>query len=378
MSCRCVGARSSSSRTDVPIDPYALGLLLGDGCLTTVDDPVRSPRRTPSSPKRLQDVLSGVQVRHKGGYRLRAARMRAGAAAVHRPNPVTAAASRPGTVRARSRRRSSFRPCTSYNSAAVRLGRLAGTSRHRRRPRHAGRAVLPDPVHDLLARVCATMSMFLVRSLGGVAYWRRRSAAGRKPGFAQRATGRAPQRRVRPRDPAAARTRALPAERASATSIDRFGGGRPMRFIESIEPAGEMETVCIQVAAADSLYVTDDFIAHAQHAQRRLHHSRRGAEHHAGADEDVPDPARLRLEDRGHRRRHPDRPARRHPQRPAGRARHPHRRRRRQLREPHQLPTSSGTGWSARSSTPTPARTRGRHRPPGLDRAAPAPVQPSH
>jgi phosphate starvation-inducible PhoH-like protein len=40
----------------------------------------------------------------------------------------------------------------------------------------------------------------------------------------------------------------------------RHGGGRPMRFIESIEPAGEAETVCIQVAAADSLYVTDDFL----------------------------------------------------------------------------------------------------------------------
>src|SRR5262249_56512378 len=40
----------------------------------------------------------------------------------------------------------------------------------------------------------------------------------------------------------------------------RHGGGRPMRFVESIEPAGEAETVCIQVAAADSLYVTDDFL----------------------------------------------------------------------------------------------------------------------
>src|SRR5207249_5911981 len=38
------------------------------------------------------------------------------------------------------------------------------------------------------------------------------------------------------------------------------GGGRPMRFIDRIEPAGEFETVCIRVAAADSLYVTDDFL----------------------------------------------------------------------------------------------------------------------
>ena len=35
-----------------------------------------------------------------------------------------------------------------------------------------------------------------------------------------------------------------------------------MRFIESIEPAGESEgdTMCISVAAQDSLYVTGDFI----------------------------------------------------------------------------------------------------------------------
>jgi phosphate starvation-inducible PhoH-like protein len=38
------------------------------------------------------------------------------------------------------------------------------------------------------------------------------------------------------------------------------GGGRPMRFVDGVEPAGERETVCIQVAAGDSLYVTEDFL----------------------------------------------------------------------------------------------------------------------
>ena len=33
-----------------------------------------------------------------------------------------------------------------------------------------------------------------------------------------------------------------------------------MRFIDSIKPEGEAETVCIQVAAQDSLYVTEDFL----------------------------------------------------------------------------------------------------------------------
>ena len=65
-----------------------------------------------------------------------------------------------------------------------------------------------------------------------------------------------------------------------------------------------------------------------------VHHPRRGPEHHGRADEDVPHPARLRLEDGRHRRRHPDRPAGWH-QRPEGRARHPHRPRRRALRRAH-------------------------------------------
>ena len=33
-----------------------------------------------------------------------------------------------------------------------------------------------------------------------------------------------------------------------------------MRFIDSIEAAGRAEAVCIQVAAADSLYVTEDYL----------------------------------------------------------------------------------------------------------------------
>ena len=42
-----------------------------------------------------------------------------------------------------------------------------------------------------------------------------------------------------------------------------------------------------------------------------LHHPGRGAEHLARADEDVPDPHRVRVQGRDHRRRHPGRRARR-------------------------------------------------------------------
>ena len=47
------------------------------------------------------------------------------------------------------------------------------------------------------------------------------------------------------------------------------------------------------------------------HAQQLVRRARRGAEHDARADEDVPHPARLRHEDGRHRRHHADRPARR-------------------------------------------------------------------
>jgi phosphate starvation-inducible PhoH-like protein len=102
--------------------------------------------------------------------------------------------------------------------------------------------------------------VFLVRSLGGVAYWRTRPAAGRTPGHAQ---GRDVHHRsgvyvLDIRLPEGIEPFRLTRKRELYRRCG--GGGRPMRFIDSIEPAGEAETLCIQVAAADSLYVTDDFL----------------------------------------------------------------------------------------------------------------------
>ena len=101
--------------------------------------------------------------------------------------------------------------------------------------------------------------MFLVRSLGGVAYRRTRVAKGRAPGRA----GGAPCTTASTRSSS---TSGCPPAwqpfrlRRKLDVYQEHGGGRPMRFVESIEPVGEAETVCIQVAAQDSLYVTDDFI----------------------------------------------------------------------------------------------------------------------
>ncbi len=64
--------------------------------------------------------------------------------------------------------------------------------------------------------------------------------------------------------------------------------------------------------------------------------SGRGAEHLDGTDEDVPDPAGLRLQDGRHRGHHPGRSARWHAQWSAGCARHSGQGRRHRVLQPHQ------------------------------------------
>jgi phosphate starvation-inducible PhoH-like protein len=53
---------------EVPMDPYALGLLLGDGCLTGSTTPSFSTE-DPELATALEAALPGsVAVRHRGGY----------------------------------------------------------------------------------------------------------------------------------------------------------------------------------------------------------------------------------------------------------------------------------------------------------------------
>jgi phosphate starvation-inducible PhoH-like protein len=102
--------------------------------------------------------------------------------------------------------------------------------------------------------------VFIVRSLGGVAYSRTRASAGRTPG---RAHGRAIGYRhdayvIDIRLPVGMMPFRLP--RKAEKYVEAGGGGRPMRYVDRIEPVGEQDVVCIRVAAEDSLYVTDDFL----------------------------------------------------------------------------------------------------------------------
>jgi phosphate starvation-inducible PhoH-like protein len=243
---------------EVTLEPYSLGLLLGDGCMTGKTSPTfaTSDAELVSS---LEFALADLNLsfRRKSSVDYVITNPAAGRGNTGIRNPLTQAL--------RALRLSGTYSSTKfipeeylYNSAEVRLALLQG---------------LLDtdggPVTQL-GRTCriqyTTTSerlkddvLFLVRSLGGVAYWRRRKAEGRKPGFAN-------GREVPYRNDAFVMDIRLPKGlepfrlARKARLYHENGGGRPMRFIKSIEPAGVQETQCISVAAPDALYVTDDFI----------------------------------------------------------------------------------------------------------------------
>ncbi|HEX8846901.1 MAG TPA: PhoH family protein [Pyrinomonadaceae bacterium] len=241
-----------------PLDPYSLGLLLGDGCLTGKT----SPGFTTSDAELVSSLKYGLadmnlSFRRKSSIDYVITNPAAGRGWTGIRNPLTQALRElqlSGTYSS-----TKFVPEDYlYNSAEVRLAVLQGLLDT------DGGPVTQEGQTCRIQYVTTSQRLrddvlLLVRSLGGVAYWRRRKAEGRKPGFAN---GRA----VPYRNDAFVMDIRLPRglepfrlER-KARIYHKQGGGRPMRFIKSIEPVGVQETQCISVTAPDSLYVTDDFI----------------------------------------------------------------------------------------------------------------------
>ena len=242
----------------VPMDPYALGLLLGDGCLTGSTTPSFATADVELAWE-LQVRLPGIQVRPKPGPNYELSQTASPLqTSVRIENPVAGVARLLGLYGTRSTTKFVPEPYL-YNSANVRLAVLQGlldtdggpVTQRGRTCRVQYTTVSPRLRDDVT---------FLVRSLGGVAYSRVRPALGRAPGLAR---GRPVYHRhdayiMDIRLPVGIEPFRLTRKREKYRA--EGGGGRPMRFIESIEPAGTAEAVCISVAAADSLYTTEDFL----------------------------------------------------------------------------------------------------------------------
>jgi phosphate starvation-inducible PhoH-like protein len=245
----------------VPVEPYGLGLMLGDGCISDKTSPSFTTSDTElvsSLGVALSDMH--VHIRRKSAIDYAIVNPLAGKGGnkfAPIRNPLTEALRQlqlSGTYSS-----TKFIPEDYlYNSAEIRIAVLQGLL-----------DTDGDPVTQL-GRTCRIQyvttseqlkndAIFLVRSLGGVAHWRKREAEGRKPGFAN-------GRPVPYRNDAYVLDIRLPEQikpfrlQRKADIYEAFGGGRPMRFIKNIELIGEQETQCISVASADGLYITDDFI----------------------------------------------------------------------------------------------------------------------
>lgn len=244
-------------KQEVPLEPYALGLLLGDGCLTGSTTPTfatTDPELAEALTQHIPDIqlfkkteVDYVSQRKGGG----------GRGGVITANPLTATLREVGLAGTRSSTK--FIPKQYlWNSSEVRLAVLQGLldtdggpvtqeGRTCRIQYSTNSAQFRDDV------------MFLVRSLGGVAYVRIRKMEDKKPGLAK-------GREVPHRSDSYCLDIRLPEGiqpfrlKRKAELYDTHGAGCPMRFIESIESEGCEETLCIRVAAPNHLYITDDFI----------------------------------------------------------------------------------------------------------------------
>ncbi|MFL6207893.1 MAG: PhoH family protein [Pyrinomonadaceae bacterium] len=240
------------------LEPYSLGLLLGDGCITDKTSPTFATadvELVSSLELALGDM--NLSFRRKSAVDYVITNPAAGRGGLIVRNPLTQALR--GLNLAGTYSATKFVPeVYLYNSAEVRLAVLQGLLDTDGGPVVQAGRTCRIQYTTTSARLRDDV-VFLVRSLGGVAYWRRRKAEGRKPGFAR-------GREIGYRNDAFVMDIRLPEGlepfrlKRKADIYHTYGGGRPMRFIKHIEPVGVQETQCISVAAANALYVTDEFI----------------------------------------------------------------------------------------------------------------------
>ena len=218
---------------EVPIDPYALGLLLGDGCLTGSTTPTFATG-DPQLAYELKRLLPEIEVRHRQGPNYMLSQLTSPwATTTLMENPVT------GRPSARPVRHPLHHQVCA-RTLSVQLaqgppGHPAGHARHRRRPRHAAKQDLPHPVLDRLAAPARRRDL-----PGPIARRRRLPPHPPRPrprsGPRQRTPCLPPPRRAHHRHPAPEGVEPFRLTRKRDAYHAADGGGRPMRFIKHRPP----------------------------------------------------------------------------------------------------------------------------------------------
>ena len=250
-----ISAPAVMKRRKLPIDPYILGVLLGDGTLTqavrfTPGDllvPAEVARRLPP-----ELILSSYEYRGRAPeYRIRTATGQKGRlpGGVYARNPVIEILEKLGLWGKKAE--SKFIPDSYlYASASQRLDLLHGLmdtdgelSRTRGdRYMSVGFSSASEQLTDQVR--------FLVESFGGIAYKRIKQA----PKY----TYKGETRTGRPSYILSINSPVNPF--LARQGWEARESQRKVRVIDSIEPDGEAEVTCLRVDAADSLYVTEHCI----------------------------------------------------------------------------------------------------------------------
>jgi superfamily II DNA or RNA helicase len=227
----------------LPLDPYALGLLLGDGGLT--DHTVRFPTADAERLAPIEQACpEGVTVTYAAGIDWRISRARP------RTNPLTQSLRDLGLMACGSSEK--FIPDVyKFASRASRIALLQGLLDTDGCVRRGDNNIEYTTVSPHLARDVA----FLVQSLGGTARIRSRSAGDLLANGERKACKLAYRMSV-----------ILPAEiqpfrvaRKAAIYAPRHSCG-PSRAIVDVQPVGRKPAQCISVDSPDGLYVTDHCI----------------------------------------------------------------------------------------------------------------------
>jgi hypothetical protein len=220
---------------ELPVDPYVLGVLLGDGSYHQ-----STPRLSSADPELVEAVATatGLPSQHIGEYNYS---FRDPSQPRNAPNPLMVALRQVGV----SGKRTADKAIPNkylWASKEQRLALLQGLLDT------DGTVRKGHPSFDSTSPDLANGIAHLARSLGGVAKVSRQES---------QFNGRRYQDsyRVYIRLPAGVRPFRL------SRKLERVKVARTLaRIVRTIEPDGVAECVCIRVAATDSLYVTNDFI----------------------------------------------------------------------------------------------------------------------